>query len=96
MDITTLVIVLSTLVTLAGAVLSVGNEPALWTWPVAALVAVLLSGVLLDLPLLASTVGNNAIASWCVRLAAMSTTSAVLSLLTNRGSQTDRSDDASK
>ncbi len=35
MDITTLVIVLSTLVTLAGAVLTAGNEPALWTWPVA-------------------------------------------------------------
>ncbi|MET8412680.1 hypothetical protein ABZV34_32130 [Streptomyces sp. NPDC005195] len=96
MDITTLVIVLSTLVILAGAVLTIGNEPPLWTWLVAGLVALLLSGMLLDLPLLASAVGDNAIAVWCVRLAAISTTRAVLSLLTNRGSQANRSDPASE
>ncbi|MET8289881.1 hypothetical protein ABZV80_32335 [Streptomyces sp. NPDC005132] len=95
MDITTLVIVLSTLVILAGAVLTVGNEPPLWTWLAAGLVALLLSGMLLDLPLLASAVGDNAIAAWCVRLAAISTTRAVLSLLTNRGSQANWSDPAS-
>ncbi|MEU1535980.1 hypothetical protein [Streptomyces fagopyri] len=96
MDITTLVIVLSTIVILAGAVLTVGNEPPLWTWLAAGLVALLLSGMLLDLPLLASAVGDNAIAAWCVRLAAISTTRAVLSLLTNRGSQANRSDPASE
>ncbi|WP_329550549.1 hypothetical protein [Streptomyces sp. NBC_00696] len=94
MDITTLVIILSTLVTLAGAVLTVGNDPPLWTWPAAGLVALVLSGILLDLPLLASALGDNAIAAWCVRLAAISTTSAVLSLLTNRCSETNRSDPA--
>ncbi|MFG2440532.1 hypothetical protein [Streptomyces sp. NPDC048508] len=96
MDITSLVIILSTLVILAGVMLTVGNEPPLWTWPVAGLVALLLSGMLLRLPLLASAVGNNAIAAWCVRLAAVSTTSAVLSLLSNRGSQAKRSDSASE
>ncbi|MEW1648339.1 hypothetical protein [Streptomyces sp. NPDC091219] len=96
MDITTLVIILSTLVILAGAVLSVGNEPPLWTWPVAGLVALLLSGMLLDLPLLASAVGDNVIAAWCVRLATISTTSAVLSLLTNHCSEANQSGPASE
>ncbi len=59
------------------------------------LVALLVSGVLLDLPLLASAVGGNAIAAWCFRLAVVSTVSAVLSLLTHRGSQANQSDDAS-
>ncbi|MFJ8107362.1 hypothetical protein [Streptomyces sp. NPDC096132] len=86
----TLFIALCVLVSLAGALVSVFNEPPMWVVVTGGIVAFAVSTALLRLPAL-SEVGDSSVAYWSLLCAVFSVVEALLSLVVADRLRPDRS-----